>query len=95
MIKHKYDFIEVKKRARRQWKSILRHILGLTDLQLSNKHQPCPSCGGVDRYRFDDRYGNGDFFCSQCGAGDGFGLIAKVKNCTFMEALRLVGDYVG
>ncbi|MGG8913157.1 primase-helicase zinc-binding domain-containing protein, partial [Escherichia coli] len=26
---------------------------------LKNRHQPCPVCGGSDRFRFDDREGRG------------------------------------
>ncbi|MFA9256090.1 primase-helicase zinc-binding domain-containing protein, partial [Escherichia coli] len=42
---------------------------------LKNRHQPCPVCGGSDRFRFDDREGRGTWYCNQCGAGDGLKLV--------------------
>ncbi|GHM17395.1 hypothetical protein ECZU43_14530 [Escherichia coli] len=45
---------------------------------LKNRHQPCPVCGGSDRFRFDDREGRGTWYCNQCGAGDGLKLAEKV-----------------
>ncbi len=45
---------------------------------LKNRHQPCPVCGGSDRFRFDDREGRGTWYCNQCGAGDGLKLVEKV-----------------
>jgi phage/plasmid primase-like uncharacterized protein len=38
-----------------RWPDLLAHFCGLTPDQLSDKHQPCPLCGGKDRYRFDDK----------------------------------------
>jgi hypothetical protein len=37
---------------------------GIPDTALNGKHKPCPSCGGEDRFRFTDRHGDGDYFCS-------------------------------
>lgn len=49
-----------------RWRDILEVLAGLHAEQLSNRHQPCPACGGRDRYRFDDRDGNGS--CSAINA---------------------------
>ncbi|NDF83425.1 MAG: hypothetical protein EB130_09770, partial [Actinobacteria bacterium] len=49
------------------WPSILGALAGLSSDQLTDKHQPCPLCGGEDRYRFDDQDGSGSWFCNQCG----------------------------
>jgi putative DNA primase/helicase len=54
------------------------------------KAGPCPACGGTDRYVFDNRNGRGDFFCRQCGAGDGFALLERVHGWSFSEARRQV-----
>lgn len=48
---------------------------------LKNRHQPCPVCGGSDRFRFDDREGRGTWYCNQCGAGDGLKLVEKGVWC--------------
>ena len=45
--------------ARGRWPEILAALAGLSGEQLSNRHQPCPLCGGTDRYRFDDKDGSG------------------------------------
>ena len=45
--------------ARGRWPDILSALAGLTSKQLTDEHQPCPLCGGEDRYRFDDIEGNG------------------------------------
>ena len=45
--------------AQGHWPSILGALAGITNDQLTNKHQPCPLCGGEDRYRFDDQNGSG------------------------------------
>ncbi|CAM4242204.1 DNA primase TraC [Klebsiella pneumoniae] len=58
------------------------------------RHAPCPACGGLDRFRFDDG-GRGSFICNQCGAGDGLDLIKRVNNCDTTEAAQLAADVLG
>ena len=62
---------------------------------LSNRHGPCPMCGGKDRFRFDDKGGRGTWICSQCGAGDGIELVKRIQNVEFKEAARLIEQHVG
>lgn len=76
-------------RLRGHWPEVLA-LLGVGREFLKDKHGPCPACGGTDRYRFDDRQKRGDFYCNQCGAGDGFTLLMNVNNWTFKEALGAV-----
>lgn len=61
------------------------------------KHCPCPTCGGKDRFRFDDIGGHGSWFCNQCTpqAGDGFRLVQNVRGCDFPEAVQLVAGVLG
>lgn len=54
----------------------------------------CPACGGKDRFRFDD-FQRGSHFCNQCGAGDGLGLIQKVKGCDVTTAATLAAEVLG
>ena len=54
--------------AHGKWRHILLQF-GLTTKNLSGKHQPCPLCGGKDRWRYSDHDGNGSYFCSGCGPG--------------------------
>ncbi|HEC26708.1 MAG TPA: hypothetical protein ENI67_04780 [Gammaproteobacteria bacterium] len=77
-----------------KWTWILSS-LGLSDRQLSNKHGPCPACGGKDRYRFDNKNSEGTYYCNQCGPGNGWSLIKKLYHCSFNEALRMVDKLTG
>lgn len=89
------DAKEVKHAANGKWLSILAYLAGLDERQLSNRHQPCPACGGIDRYRFDDKTGNGDYFCNGCGAGDGIALLQKVNGWDFSTSKARVAEYLG
>lgn len=57
---------------------------------LTNKHKPCPLCGGKDRFRWDDKDGNGGYFCSSCGSGSGLHLLAQHQGIGHKEAAKLV-----
>jgi putative DNA primase/helicase len=81
-------------RARGRWKGILAG-LGLDSRHLNGKHGPCPMCGGKDRFRFDDKGGNGTFYCSHCGAGDGVALVMKVKGVMFIDAKQAIEGLIG
>lgn len=80
--------------AHGRWREILP-ILGVPATALSGKHVPCPSCGGTDRVRFHDRHGDGDYFCSHCGAGKGISLVAKVNGLDYAEAASRIDDVIG
>lgn len=62
---------------------------------MKNRHQPCPVCGGSDRFRFDDKEGRGTWFCNQCGAGDGLNLVEKALGVTVIEAADRVNAVTG
>ncbi|MCV0454253.1 primase-like DNA-binding domain-containing protein [Escherichia coli] len=74
------------------WPSILP-ALGIQVLK--NRHQPCPVCGGSDRFRFDDREGRGTWYCNQCGAGDGLKLVEKVFGVSPSDAAAKVAAVTG
>jgi putative DNA primase/helicase len=77
------------------WPGILAQ-LGIPEESLRlKKAGPCPSCGGRDRFTFDNRKGRGDFYCRGCGAGDGFELLHRVHGWTFPEARRRVLEAAG
>ncbi len=80
--------------AHGRWREILP-ALGVAVKVLNGRHQPCPSCGGKDRFRFDDKRGDGDYFCSHCGAGKGFKLLQLLKGWDFKTAAREVDAIVG
>jgi putative DNA primase/helicase len=80
--------------AEGKWRGILV-ALGFDDNTLDGKHRPCPACGGIDRWRFDDKGGNGSSYCSQCGATDGVGLVMKCKGYDFKTAAVEIERVVG
>ena len=77
-----------------RWPGLLAHF-GIDADILTGKHGPCPACGGKDRFRFDDKDGRGTFFCSHCGAGDGFSLLGLAKGWSFRDAAREIEAVVG
>ena len=74
------------------WLGILNSLCG--DIHY-NKAQPCPACGGKDRFTFDDLEGRGTYVCRGCGSGDGLSLVAKVHSVNAREAALLITPYVG
>ena len=52
------EFSTVKSVARGRWLELLAE-LGIPVEALRDQHGPCPGCGGVDCFRFDDREGHG------------------------------------
>lgn len=62
------------------------------------KHTACPICGpgkNSHRFRFDDKKGRGTWICTQCGSGDGLGLLMKKLNIGFVEACEEVAKVIG
>jgi ribosomal protein L37AE/L43A len=93
---------KVTEHAQGQWPRILSALAGLSPDQLTDKHQPCPLCGGKDRYRFDDKDGNGSWFCNKCGgknesggAGNGMELLMRRKSWDYQTAATEVERFLG
>jgi putative DNA primase/helicase len=86
------DADELKRTALNRWDDIYSRLgveVG------TGEHRPCPHCGGDDRFRYDNRTGNGDYYCSQCGPDTGLMLVQKVKGWTFPETLKAIAEIVG
>lgn len=79
--------------AHGKWRDILGQYIPKEFL--TGKHTACPLCGGKDRFRFDDKTGNGSYFCSQCGAGTGIHLLSQFHDVTHSDAWKLVEKTVG
>lgn len=79
--------------ARGKWRGILLEI-GIPEGFLRDKHGPCPFCGGVDRFRFDDKEGRGSFICGQCGAGNGIDMVMRFTGLPFPEAASRVDEII-
>ena len=93
MVKPRFQLDDVKAKAQGLWADTIFPRFNI-DVRFKKK-TPCPSCGGQDRFRYDDKNGNGDYICQHCGAGDGISLIQKVTGLTFPEALSEVAAIVG
>lgn len=64
--------------------------------QQHTKHQPCPVCGGKDRFRlYADWQETGGAICNQCEAGNGFTWIMRALGCNFREAYSRVEQILG
>lgn len=85
---------DVKRRAHGRWTEILGS-LGVGEQILKKRNQPCPLCGGTDRFQYTDKFGEGNYHCRGCGAGGGFKLLQAVKGLDFNSALIEVERCVG
>ena len=93
----KYSLHDIKTAACGNWQHI-HAALGIpAHLINTRKHQPCPACGGKDRYRYTDFQGNGGFICSQCTpqGGSGFDLLMLVFGLNFNESVKEVATVLG
>ena len=82
-----YDDTPIKEQCNGRWRSILT-TLGIPAKALTGKHGPCPMCtGGVDRFRFDDKNGEGRWLCGVCGSGDGFDLLIGAFHWKFQDCV--------
>ena len=84
-----------------RWPDLLMQLAGLTPDQLTDKHQPCPLCGGEDRYRFDDLNGTGSWYCNQCGGkdhtgggGNGMDMLMRRTGLTYPEACKRIEQHL-
>lgn len=84
-----------------RWSELLAGLGGLEPAQLNGRHQPCPLCGGRDRYRFDDLAGSGSWFCNQCGGkdqlgggGTGIDLLMRLRHWSYRQACEAVERYL-
>lgn len=85
-----------------RWPELLGALAGLSPEQLTDKHQPCPACAGVDRYRWDRDDGHGGWYCNQCGGmnhagggGSGMDLLTRVTGWDFKQACRRIEQHLG
>ena len=88
------DFERVKAEAVGRYPGIFEAL----GIEVGNgKHGPCPSCGGKDRFKFDNLDGTGSWYCNQCDphAGSGIRLIMNVLGIEYKEAVETIGRIVG
>lgn len=80
--------------AKGKWKGILL-TLGIPAEVLVPKHGPCPLCGGKDRFRWDNKEGQGTYICNSCGAGDGMKLAMGFTARPFAEVAKEIDAMLG
>lgn len=96
-----YDIQDINDMANGLWHDIIPAVTGCDQHTLTRKGSPCPSCGGEDRFIFDDIEGRGTWHCRQCGgkqgnggAGDGISLVMRINGWTFPQACQVVGEWL-
>lgn len=80
--------------AKGKWKGILLQ-LGVPENCLTGKHAPCPLCGGVDRFRFDNKESRGTWICNNCQAGDGMELAKRFTGLDFPQVAAQIDKIIG
>jgi putative DNA primase/helicase len=85
-----------------RWPEILCALADINADQLTDRHQPCPACGGDDRFRWDRDDGPGGWYCNQCGGKDGRGgggtgidLLLRCTGWSFAEAAVAIERHLG
>jgi putative DNA primase/helicase len=85
-----------------RWPELLEALAHLKRDQLTDKHQPCPACGGEDRYRWDRDDGPGGWYCNQCGgknhnggAGSGMDLLTRITGWSYADACKRIEQHLG
>lgn len=80
------------------WREALQSICALPSTVFNGKHQPCPNCGGNDRFRWTDNLetkGDGGAICNVCGNDKGIGWIMKLTGEPYSEAVNILGRFLG
>lgn len=88
------DRLTTKVLAKGRWNEIFK-ALGVPAKIINGKPQPCPFCGGRDRFQWKNYEGTGGFICRHCGNGDGFELLKRLHGWTFREAAKQVDAVLG
>ncbi|WYC18284.1 primase helicase [Citrobacter phage vB_CfrS_K1M] len=93
----RYEWSEIEPRMLGNWQAAIMSIVNVPRTAFSPKHGPCPSCGGSDRYRFDDNFetkGDGGAICNQCGNGSGITWLMKLSGMTFPESMEALAGFL-
>lgn len=89
------DFDAIRAAAVGNYVSTIFPAAGITFSKPHKQHQACPMCGGSDRFRCDDKRGEGTYICSQCGPGHGFSLVQKYTGLDVYETNKLIAGALG
>lgn len=89
------DFDAIRAGAVGHYVSTIFPAAGISFSKAPHKHQACPMCGGADRFRCDDKRGEGTWICSQCGAGNGFMLVQQYTGLDVYDTNKLIAGAIG
>ncbi|OOS05972.1 putative DNA primase/helicase [Moraxella cuniculi DSM 21768] len=89
------DFEHIRAQAAGNYIDRIFPAVGITFAKAPHLHQPCPLCGGKDRFRCDDKDGTGSWICNQCGAGNGFSLVREYTGNDAYNAHALIAEVLG
>lgn len=89
------DFEAIRAAAVGNYVSTIFPAAGISFSKPAHQHQSCPMCGGSDRFRCDDKRGEGTWICSQCGAGNGFTLVKEFTGLDVYETNKLIAGAIG
>jgi len=84
-----------------KWEQALLDLCGWDRKAFNGNHQPCPICGGTDRFRWGHKQqtkkAEGFGYCSgSCGgARDGMFWFMTSRSQPFNEAINDLGDWIG
>lgn len=93
----RYEWKEIEPLMVNNWQAAIMSIVNVPRSAFSPKHGPCPSCGGSDRYRFDNNCeykGDGGAICNQCGNGSGITWLMKLSGMTFPESMEALAGFL-
>lgn len=85
--------VDIHEQAKGRWRALLPRF-DVPTKSLDGKQHPCPSCGGKDRFRFDDKEGRGTWICNVCGAGNGVTMVMRLTGLPFVEAARRIREHL-
>ena len=89
------DFEAIRAAAVGNYVSTIFPVAGISFSKAAHQHQSCPMCCGDDRFRCDDKRGEGTWICSQCGAGNGFMLVKDFTGLDVYETNKLIAGAIG
>lgn len=93
----RYDWKDIEPLMVGNWQAAIMSIVNVDMRIFNGKHQPCPSCAGTDRFRFDDHLdykGDGGAICNQCGNGSGITWLMKLSGMTFPESMEALAGFL-
>ncbi len=89
---------DVKRAASGRWSAIIISLASVDAVCLDGRQQPCPKCGGTDRFRvFEDFEETGGAFCNQCydkKNGDGIATLGWLNGWDFKTTLEKLSEHL-